>query len=83
MTLWVRCDRFVMVAQRPLHPQKRLDHRVALGDAPGRERTRAHGWPNSRLVERALNPPALPFKMHIAQAKGGWMCPAANLVRRT
>jgi hypothetical protein len=47
------------------------------------ERTRARGSPNSRLVERALSLPASPFKMHIAQGKTGWMCPAANPVRRT
>jgi hypothetical protein len=41
------------------------------------------GSPDSRSVERANNLPASPFKMHIAQAKGGWMCPAAKLVRRT
>jgi hypothetical protein len=37
----------------------------------------------SRLVEQALNLPASPFKMHIGQAKGGWMSPAANLARCT
>jgi hypothetical protein len=51
----------------------------------------------NRLVDRTLILPALPFKMHAAQAKGGcaqanggcaqanggWMCPAAKLIRRT
>jgi hypothetical protein len=34
-------------------------------------------------LARKLGLPASPFKMHLAQAKGGWMCPAANLVHRT
>jgi hypothetical protein len=42
-----------------------------------------HGPLDNLLVEVTLNLPAWPFKMHIAEAKGGWMCPAANLVRRT
>jgi hypothetical protein len=64
-------------------PHRRPNYCVAPSDAPGRERTRARGSLDSRLVERALNLPASPFKMHIAKAKGGWIYPAANLVRRT
>jgi hypothetical protein len=39
MPRWVRNDRFTMVARCPLLPQVRPDCCVALGDAPGHERT--------------------------------------------
>jgi hypothetical protein len=40
-------------------------------------------WETCEWVAEMKNPPASQFEIHTAQEKGGWTCPAAELIRRT